>query len=68
MIENQPQVSAEFEPIIEAASLEGLKKMIEAKVYKMAAKLKKNNKQVNESVIKREDFLEVLQEINPNYG
>ena len=42
--------------------------MIEAKVYKMAAKLKKNNKQVNESVIKRGDFLEVLQEINPNYG
>lgn len=34
------------------------------KVYKMLAKLKKNNKQINESVINKEDFLEVIKVIN----
>ena len=31
----------------------------------MLAKLKKNNKQINESIINRDDFLNVLREINP---
>ena len=30
----------------------------------MLAKLKKNNKQINESVINRDDFIDVLKQIN----
>ena len=41
-----------------------MKETIDGKVYKMLAKLKKNNKQVNESVINRDDLLEVLRAIN----
>lgn len=50
--------------MIEAVSFEGLKSMMTEKVYKMLAKLKKNNKQVNESVINREDLLEVFKAVN----
>ena len=50
--------------LIDAVSLDGLKQRIGDKVYKMLAKLKKNNKQINESVINREDLLEVLTAIN----
>lgn len=42
----------------------GLKEKINDKVYKMLAKLKKNNKQINESVINKEDLLEVFKSID----
>ncbi len=50
--------------MIDAVTYEGLKKMMSEKVYKMLAKLKKNNKQVNESVINRDDLLEVLKQVD----
>ena len=34
------------------------------KIYKMLAKLKKNNKQINESVINKDDFVEVLKGVD----
>ena len=54
--------------MIDAVTLEGLKNLIQAKVYKMLAKLKKNNKQVNESVINRDDFVQVLKDIDTKQG
>ena len=50
--------------MIQKVSFEGLKERIEEKVYKMLAKLKKNNKQINESVINRDDFLAVMKSID----
>lgn len=64
MIDNQPQVSEELLALIDAVTLEGLKARIGDKVYKMLAKLKKNNKQINESVINRDDFVELLKQID----
>lgn len=57
-------MQSELADMIEAVSFEGLKSMMTEKVYKMLAKLKKNNKQVNESVINREDLLEVFKAVN----
>ena len=41
-----------------------MKERLEEKIYKMLAKLKKNNKQINESVINRDDFLAVMKSID----
>ena len=41
-----------------------MKRLIEEKVYKKLAKLKKSNKQINEDVINRDDFISVLQSID----
>jgi len=54
----------EFVHLIRKVSLEELKSKIEERVYKMLAKLKKNNKTINESVINREEFLEVIEQLN----
>ena len=50
-------MAQELIALIDAATLDGLKTLIEEKVYKMLAKLKKNNKQINESVINRDEFI-----------
>ena len=50
--------------LVDAVTIEGLKERINEKVYKMLAKLKKNNKQINESVVNRDDLLGVLREID----
>ena len=60
LVDSQPQVSQELLSLIDSVTLDGLKTRIGDKVYKMLAKLKKNNKQINESVINRDDFVEVL--------
>lgn len=60
LVDSQPQVSQELLSLIDSVTLDGLKARIGDKVYKMLAKLKKNNKQINESVINRDDFVEVL--------
>ena len=44
LIEKSPQVSNELLPVIEAVTIDGLKQRMGEKVYKMLAKLKKNNK------------------------
>ena len=44
LIERSQQVSNELLPVIDAVTLDGLKKRLGEKVYKMLAKLKKNNK------------------------
>ena len=50
--------------LIDAEGIDALKARIHAKVYKMLAKLKKNNKQINESVVNREDFVQLLKDID----
>ena len=64
MVDSQPELSKEVLAIVDAVTVDGLKQRIGEKVYKMLAKLKKNNKQINESVINREDFEEVIVGIN----
>ena len=64
MIDSEPIVMKETVALIKALGLEGLKARIGEKVYKMLAKLKKNNKTINESVVNREDFLQVLEAVN----
>jgi len=54
----------EIAALIQKASLDGLKALLEEKVYKMLAKLKKNNKQINESVINRDDFLAAMKSVD----
>ena len=44
MIESQPECCLEILNLIDAEGIEGLKSRLQAKVYKMLAKLKKNNK------------------------
>ena len=50
--------------MIQKVGFDGLKERLEEKIYKMLAKLKKNNKQINESVINRDDFLAVMKSID----
>ena len=57
-------MSSELLTLIDAVTLEGLKERIGEKVYKMLAKLKKNNKQINESVINRDDFVSILKSVD----
>ena len=64
MIDSQPALLKEVAALISKAGLDGLKSRLAEKVYKMLAKLKKNNKQINESVINRDDFLEVMKSID----
>ena len=64
LVDDHAQLSQELLTIIDAVTLEGLKSRVDEKVYKMLAKLKKNNKQINESVINRDDFIDVLKQIN----
>ena len=64
LVDDHAQLSQELLTIIDAATLDGLKSRVDEKVYKMLAKLKKNNKQINESVINRDDFIDVLKQIN----
>ena len=54
----------EIAQLFKKATLDEVKAQISEKVYKMLAKLKKNNKQINESVINRDDFLEVMKGID----
>jgi len=56
-VENSPELVIEVLALVDAVTIEGLKERINEKVYKMLAKLKKNNKQINESVINRDDLL-----------
>lgn len=64
LIDSHPKVMEEFVQLIKKVTLEGLKANIQGKVYKLLAKLKKNNKQINESVINRDDFMQLLVGIN----
>lgn len=57
LIKTQPESCLEILGLIDADGIEGLKSRLQTKVYKMLAKLKKNNKQINESVIDREEFI-----------
>ena len=50
--------------MIQKVGFDGLKERLEEKIYKMLAKLKKNNKQINESVINRDDFLAVMKSVD----
>ena len=63
-MESSPELVIEVLALVDAVTIVGLKERINEKVYKMLAKLKKNNKQINESVINRDDLLEVLREID----
>ena len=54
----------EVQRLLAKGTLEGVKDALEAKTYKMLAKLKKNNKQINESVIDRDAFTEVLKAVD----
>ena len=64
LIENNSELRTEFGALIDSVGVDQLKQLINEKVYKMLAKLKKNNKQINESVINKDDFLEVIKVIN----
>ena len=64
LVDQEDGLQEEIASMIDAVTFEGLKKLMGEKVYKMLAKLKKNNKQVNESVINRDDLLEVLKAVN----
>ena len=66
LVDEHPQISQELLSIIDSVGLDGLKQSIGEKVYKMLAKLKKNNKQINESVINRDDFIDILKHIDSN--
>ena len=66
LVDEHPQISQELLSIIDSVGLDGLKQRIGEKVYKMLAKLKKNNKQINESVINRDDFIDILKQIDSN--
>ena len=50
--------------MIKKATIDGVKDRIQSKVYKLVLKLKKNNKQINESVIDRDAFFEVIKSID----
>ena len=50
--------------LIKKATIDGVKDRIQSKVYKLVLKLKKNNKQINESVIDRDAFFEVIKSID----
>jgi len=63
-VENSPELVIEMLALVDAVTIEGLRERINEKVYKMLAKLKKNNKQINESVVNRDDLLGVLREID----
>ena len=63
-MENSPELVIEMLALVDAVTIEGLRERINEKVYKMLAKLKKNNKQINESVVNRDDLLGVLREID----
>ena len=64
LIDSQPTIMQEISMFINKVTLQELKNRIEEKVFKMLAKLKKQNKQINESVINREDFLEVMKNVD----
>ena len=64
MIDNQPELAQKLAGLIDAVGMKGLKEKINEKMYKMLAKLKKNNKQINESVINKDDLLQVFKEID----
>ena len=66
LVDQQPQISQELLSIIDSVGLDGLKQRIGEKVYKQLAKVKKNNKQINESVITRDDFIDILKQIDSN--
>ena len=66
LVDQQPQISQELLSIIDSVGLDGLKQRIGEKVYKKLAKVKKNNKQINESVITRDDFIDILKQIDSN--
>ena len=66
MIDSQPDFVREILAIADAVTFEELKARMNEKVYKMAATIKKNNKQISESVINRDDLLAVFREINGN--
>ena len=64
MIDNSPQLVSAMSSMIDAEGLDSLKEKINDKVYKMLAKVKKSNKQINESVINKDDLLAVFKSIN----
>lgn len=64
MIESHPQLVTALTSVIDAVGMEGLKQKINEKVYKIDAKRKTNGKQVNESIINKQDLLDILKSIN----
>ena len=51
-------------PIIDLVTIEGLIRLVKENSYKIKAHLKISNKQVNESVVNKDDFLAVLKQID----
>ena len=64
MIDSQPELAREIIAIVDAVTFEDLKERMNQKVYKMAATIKKNNKQINESVINKDELLALFRECN----
>ena len=64
LVDSKPEVLNELTALIKKATIDGVKASIQSKVYKLVLKLKKNNKQINESVIDRDAFLEVIKSID----
>lgn len=64
LIESQPQLIKAITSVIDAVGLADLKQRINEKVYKIDAKRKTNGKQVNESIINKQDLLDILKSIN----
>lgn len=64
LIKSDPEHCLEILAMVDAVGIDEVKSRLQAKVYKMLAKLKKNNKQINESVVNREDFIDLFKQIN----
>jgi len=64
LIKSDPGHCLEILALVDAVGIDEVKNRLQDKVYKMLAKLKKNNKQINESVVDRDDFIDLFKQIN----
>lgn len=57
-------MTKELAQLIQKVTLPELKSRLEEKVYGMLVKIKKQNTQITESAINRDDFLEVIKSVD----
>lgn len=64
LVNGQPAMTKELAQLIQKVTLPELKSRLEEKVYGMLVKIKKQNTQITESAINRDDFLEVIKSVD----